>query len=279
MKTNLNLGAVFFGLVAAASLVLASCSPKTSPVSIAAPMTTTVARIPSFSPTPTVTRIPGFTPTPTATPLPLPTFSLQPGQFYFSMDGQPGLFYSRNVAVIFPTEFWTLMDWSVAGGTRMIRFGLSDNAAMGGWPFTSTGELNEPVIKNWESVIDAAAAHGLFICPWFSGVGDRVGDSREWAGNPFNAANGGPVQNPTEIFQEGTPANTMWFDYVTRLVTRWKDRPNILCWDVVGEANFIKDITEQQGIAFVEKMARVIHAADPHQRPITASLVDRKSVV
>ena len=263
MKTNLNPGAAFFGLVASASLVLASCSPKTSPVSTEAPTSTTI-----------VTRIPTFAPTPTATPLSLPAFSLQPGQFYFSMDGQPGLFYSRNVAVINPTEFWTLMDWSVAGGTRMIRFGLANYIGMGGWPFTSTGELNEPVIKNWENVIDAAAAHGLFICPWFSGVGDRVGDSSEWAGNPFNAANGGPVQNPTDIFQEGTTANTLWFDYVTRLVTRWKDRPNILCWEVLGEANAIKNITEQQGIAFAEKMARVIHAADPHQRPITASLVD-----
>lgn len=182
MKTNLNLGAVFFGLVAATSLVLASCSPKTSPVSTVAPMSMT-----------TVTRIPSFTPT--ATPLPLPTFSLQPGQYYFSMDGQPGIFYSRNVAVIDPTEFWTLMDWSVAGGTRMIRFGLVDYIGMGGWPYTSTGELNEPVIENWERVIDAAAAHGLSICPWFGGVGERIGDSSEWDGNPFNAANGGPVQN------------------------------------------------------------------------------------
>jgi hypothetical protein len=219
--------------------------------------------------------VPSIIPTPTATPVPLPVFSLSPGQFYFNVDGQPGLIYSRNVAAFFMEDYGTQLDWSVYGGTRVIRFGLVNNLVFGGYPYTNTGELNEEVVRNFESLIDDADAHGLYVLMWFTGWGEwNTTGQNDWVNNPFNAANGGLAQNPTDVFQDGTSANTMWFEYVSRLVKRWQGRRNILAWEVLGEANLIQGITEQQGIAFVKHMADVIHAADPQRRPITASLGD-----
>lgn len=256
MKNNRNAHGSFFIAIVTLSLLLSSCAPQ-----------------PTTAPPLTPTRRPTVIPTPTATSIPLPAFSLEPGQFYFSQDGQPGMFYSRNVAAYFWEDYGTLLDWSVYGGTRVIRFGLVNNLAFGGYPYTNTGELNEEVVRNFESLLDDAEAHGIYVFMWFTGWGDwNTTGQTDWASNPFNAAVGGPAQNPTEVFQAGTPANTMWFEFVSRLVTRWQDRDNILAWEVLGEANLIQGITEAQGIAFVEHMAQVIHAADSKDRSISASL-------
>jgi hypothetical protein len=238
-------------------------------------MLSTCASQPTIAPLSTPTRRPSVTPTPTIIPVPLPAFSLEPGQFYFSQDGQPGMFYSRNVAAYFEKDYGTLLDWSVAGGTRVVRFGLVNNLAFGGYPYTNTGELNEEVVRNFESLLDDAEAHGIYVLMWFTGWGDwNTTGQTDWASNPFNAAVGGPAQNPTEVFQASMPANIMWFEFVNRLVKRWQGRDNILAWELVGEINLIQGITEQQGIAFAEKMAEVIRAADSQHRPITASLGD-----
>ncbi len=223
--------------------------------------------------TPTPTIAPSPTHIPTATSVPLLVFSLEPGQNYFSQNGQPGLFYSRNVVALHLADFDTLLDWSASGGTRVIRFGLGNFPVFGGYTYTNTGELNEEVVGNIEHLLDDAEAHGIYAFVWFTGWLEwNTNGQNDWANNPFNVANGGPAQNPTDVFQEGTPANTMWFEYVNRLVTRWQDRDNILAWEALGEANLIQGINEPQGIAFVEHMAQVIHAADSKNRPLSASL-------
>lgn len=262
-RNGLTYLAVFI-ILAILNIIPSSCAPHP-----------TASVILSMTTTPTDTIVPTVIPTPTITPIPLPEFSLSPGQLYFNVNGQPGLYYSRNVAAFFNEDYGTELDWSVYGGTRVIRFGLVNLVGMGGYPYTSTGQLNESVIRNFESLLDDAAAHGIYVIFWLTGWGQwNTTDTTDWANNPFNAANGGPTQRPSDVFKEGTPSNKMWLEFVSRLVTRWQDRKNILAWDVLGEANLIQGITEQQGIAFVEQMAQVVHAADTHKRPITASLGD-----
>jgi hypothetical protein len=280
MKTIKKTPSFLFMLFACASLVLASCAPQpaTALASTSEPsaMTTAVPMlVPSVTPTPTASLVPSITPMPTVTPIPLPVISLSPGQFYFNLDGSPEIIYSRNVAAFFNVDYGFQLDWSQAGGTRVIRFGLVNNPVMGGYPYTNTGDLNEAVVRNIESLLDDAEAHGIYVLVWFTGWQEwnKTGQN-DWAHNPFNAANGGPSKNPVEVFQEGTQANTMWFQYVSRLVARWQGRKNILAWEVLGEANLIQGITENQGISFVEHMAATIHAVDTQHRPITASLGD-----
>ncbi len=252
MKNNGRTFAILIAQFVAVSLVLANCTSTPSP-----------------------TLIPTVAPTPEPTAIPLQKFSLEPGQLYFDVNGQPGFFYSRNVAAFFTQDYGTELDWSAYGGTRVIRFGLVNIVGMGGYPYTNTGQLNESVIRNFESLIDDAEAHGIDVIFWITGWAQWNSTGlTDWAINPFNAVNGGPAQKPIEVFQPGTPANTMWCEFISRMVTRWQDRDNILAWDVLGEANLIQGIDEQQGMAFVEQMAEVIHAADSHQRPITASLGD-----
>ncbi len=254
------------------SIFFSSCGPAPT----AAPEATAVPEAtakPATAAAATAAPPPTATSTIAPTQVPLPAFSLKPGDFYFSTNNMPAMIYTRNVAVMFYEDFDTLLDWAAAGGTKVIRFGLTNYAGIDGYPYTNTGELNQAVVRKWEKLLDNAEEHGIYVLPFFLGWADlNATGTSDWANNPINAAKGGPAQKPTDLFREGTAASEAWFKYVKSLVTRWQARRNILAWEVLAESNLIQGITEQQGIAFVEKMASVIHAAESSPRPISASL-------
>jgi hypothetical protein len=265
MKTNKNALAVPIILLVAASLVLSSCTPQPVTALPSTPMPTSI-------PTSTPTLVPSITPTPTATPVPLPEIILNPGSFYFNVDGQTRFIFSRNAAAFFIEDFGTWMDWAQYNGDRVLRVYLSDHL-LGDYGYTSTGELNEKWAQNWDAFLAQAEAHGLYILPYFTGWFDW-NTTNGWPNNPFNPANGGPANNRIDIFQEGSPAQALYLQWVAKVVTRFQSHKNIFAWEVLDEGNLIYGITEQQGIAFTEHMAQVIRAADSNHRPITASLAD-----
>jgi hypothetical protein len=205
---------------------------------------------------------------------PLPDITLNPGNFYFSVDGKVRFIFSRNIAGFFYEDFGNWMDWAQYNGDRVLRIYLSD-FLLGGYGYTNTGELNEKWAQNWDAFLTQAEAHGLYVLPYFSGWFDWNGAGiTSWPSNPFNPANGGPANNRIDIFQENSPAQVLYLQWVAKVVTRFQSHKNIFAWEVLDEGNLIYGITEQQGIAFTEHMAQVIRAADPNHRPITASLAD-----
>ena len=245
VKTNNNALTVLIALLVAASLILSSCVSQ---------------------PTPEPTSIP------TATPVPLPVLTLQPGDFYFSIDGQQGFIFSRNVAGYQQTHYETLLEWTAAGGSRIARISL-DSMGMG---YTSSGEVDEVWVRQWERIFDYAEANGIYILPVFSSWYDwnaRAGYST-WASNPLNAANGGPVQNPIELFEAGSPTQVLWLAWVETLVQRWQGQENIAAWEIFSEVNLASNPTEAAGVDFVNRAAALIRVADPSERPVTASIAD-----
>jgi len=107
MLKNKSILTPVLAILLLASLVLASCTP-------AAP-----------APSSTPTRRPNVTPTPTATPIPLPALALQPGDFYFSLDGMQSMTFARNPTGYTPEDFSLLLDWARQGGTKLLRIHLT----------------------------------------------------------------------------------------------------------------------------------------------------------
>jgi len=218
------------------------------------------------------THLPSIVPTATATSVPLPDITLQAGNFYFSVDGQTRFIFSRNVDAYFYEDFGTWMDWAQYNGDRVLRIYFSDGL-LGGYGYTSAGELNEKWAQNWDAFLNQAEAHGLYVLPYFTGWFDW-NTTNGWPNNPFNPTNGGPAKNRIDIFQDGSPAQELYLQWVAKVVSRFQSHKNVFAWEVLDEGNLINGITEQQGIAFTEHMAQVVRAADPNHRLITASLGD-----
>jgi hypothetical protein len=268
MKTMRIFTAILF-LIILASLFLSSCAPKatTGPT-----LTASATILPTDTAVPTPTQIAIPTQTATPTTIPFPALTLKPGDSYFSLDGQPQFIFSRNVSAFFYEDFGTWMDWAQYSGDRVLRVGLNDHL-LGGYGYTNTGELNEQWAQTWDEFLTQAETHGLYILPVFTGWGEW-NTTASWPNNPFNPANGGPAKNRIDIFQEGSPAQALYLQWVAKVVTRMQGHKNILAWEVLDEGNLISGISEQEGISFTEAMAKVIHAADSNHQPITAALAD-----
>ena len=242
-------------------LVLSSCSLK-PPTTPSAGATTIPPAEPSISTAAQVA---------TATEVPIPSLTLKPGDFYFSVDGQTSLLFSRNIGGYQQVHYDTFLDWSKAGGSRVARIQL-DSLGMG---TTKTGEVDPGWAVQWDQVFDKAQADGIYILPVFSGWFDWNAGSgySAWKSNPLNQANGGPDSTPGELFLKGSATQNMWMQWMQTLVKRWQGRKNILAWEIYSEVNLSTGVTEPAGIDFVNSAAALIRAADP-TRPVTASLAD-----
>ncbi len=255
----------FFLAVTSIGLLLTACTSQPAPTPTSTPIS-----ILTSTPNPSPTSVPSGTPSPT--PVPFTVLTLKPGDFYFSLDGQPGFIFSRNIAGYQPWHYDTFLDWTRDGGSRLARIQL-DSLGMG---YTSTGGVDLGWQAQWDHVLDKAELDGIYVVPVFSGWFDwNTGSGYStWKSNPLNQANGGPVKSPAELFQNGSPTQTLWLQWMQALVKHWQARKNILAWEIFSEVNLASGATEATGIDFVNSAASTIRSADPAHRPVTASLAD-----
>lgn len=206
-----------------------------------------------------------------STSIPSQTLTLEPGDFYFSENGNQVFLFSRNVAGYKQSHYSIFLDWARSGGSSFMRIQL-DGWGMG---YTSTGAVDETWAAAWKWVFDKAKEDGIYILPVFSGWFDWNAGSgySTWTRNPLNQVNGGPVKSPAELFNKGSATQTMWLKWMQDLVVRWRGYDNILGWEIFSEVNLATGASESSGIDFVNAAAALIRAADPN-RPITASIAD-----
>lgn len=245
-------------IIAVLSLIFSACTPQpTSPLAS----------------TPTRTDTPP-NPAPTAAMIPLPQISLEQGNHYFSVDGKQQPVFSRNIAAYTMDDFNNLLPMTHQGGSQLVRLQVSTVVA-GGKGFTSTGQVDEAWARKWDRVFETAAANGVYIWVVFSGWYDwNTTGYNDWANNPFNAANGGPAKEPAELFDPASQAQKLWLEWLNDIVGRWQRHKNILVWEFYSEVNLTQGVSEENGVAFIEKAAAVTRAADPARRLITNSLAD-----
>jgi hypothetical protein len=246
------------------SILLSSCTPSLPSIATVTPTDT---------PYPTRTR----TPIPTATVNPLLVLTWNPGDGYFSLNGRPAFLFSRNLAGWVPDDWATLAGMAHRQGDQFVRV-YTSSASMGGdhgYGYTPTGEILEDWSNNWEHFFDVAEADGLYVLPSFWGWIDWNDTGyNTWANNPFNSANGGPAEDPREIFKKDSPTQLLYLKWFKRLVTRWQAHKNILAWEVVSEVNLINGVSQPEGIYLARQLAKVVREADSLHRPVTASVAD-----
>ncbi len=275
----------------AASVPQPTLAPASLPTNALAALPPTTAPTPTIPPpTPTVlptkALIPTATAVPTATSIPLPAITLRKGDFYFSVAGRPSFLYARNPTGKTQADFDTLLDWTRQAGSKLIRVHLTQGWWGDPW-ITKTGTINEAWAKNWDRLFDQADASGIYIIPvfgvwadWNNGAPDYGGAL--WQYNPLNAANGGPVRSPGELFQKDSATQALWLKWVQGLVTRWQARKNIAAWEIFSEVNIASGapgptdakggVDKAAGVYFTNRAASIIRDADPSHRPLTASV-------
>ena len=193
------------------STVRPTTPPPATIVAAESPTTRPVPATPTHEPTATI--LP-------ATPQPQFAFSLKPGENYFSLGNGPEFIFSRNLAAYVPVDYSTLLDWTRAGDSKLVRLNIP-GIVMGGTGYNTRGELDEAWAKRWDKVFDDAASNNIYVWVQISGWGDwKVTAPGDWAHNPFNAVNGGPASQPEELFVTDSPTQKLWLGWLKQLINR-----------------------------------------------------------
>ncbi len=269
------------------SLLFSACSSPEpaavlpSPTYTASPATTNTPQpVTSLVPTPSLLAASPTSALPTtsltATPaISVPKITLNKGDYFFTVNGRQSLIFVRNMGGYETEQYFQLLDLMKGKGTQVVRIQL-DSLGMG---YDRTGLLDPVWAKKWERIMAYAAQNGIAVLPVFTGWfdwndGDPDYNYSMWKSNPLRSDNNGPAAKPGELFKDGSPTQTAWLSWLKTLVERWQGQENIFAWEIFSEVNLASGVTEPSGIAFIEKAAQIIHAADPRQRPITASLAE-----
>jgi hypothetical protein len=194
------------------------------------------------------------------------------------------MIFSRNPTGNTQEDFSLALGWAQQGGSKLLR--IHPTHGWGPW-WTTTGTVNEAWAENWDRFFDQAEADGIYVIPvfgvwadWNNGIPDFGGPY--WQTNPFNRANGGPFDEPWELFQPDSLSQQTWMEWVKTLVERWQGRNNIAAWEIFSEINIASGapgnmdanggVAESMAEDFTNTVAAMIRAADTRHRPLTLSL-------
>lgn len=270
MRTSKNFFTTIMFTLVLGCFILGSCS-----------------QAPSSLPTSTPTQIPTRVPTQTATYVPLPELTLNPGDLYFSMDGQQSLIFTRNTTGKTREDFAMMLDWAKQGGTKLIRVHLTSGWWGDPW-INKDGTVDEKWAQDWDWLFDQAQQRGIYVIPvfgvWYDWNNNNIPNLSGglWQFNPLNHANSGPVKEPGELFQQDSTTQIMWLAWVKTLVERWQDRKIIFAWEIFSEINFGSGapgeadstgaVTGSAALYLVNQAVDILQRVDTFHRPLTLSL-------
>jgi hypothetical protein len=137
------------------------------------------------------------------------------------------------------------------------------------WPgYQGRGRYNQGNAWKLDTILDAAWSHGIRINLVINNHGQASAASdREWPDNPWNAALGGPLATPAEVFWR--PEALAGQENLRRyIIGRYADHPAILGWKLWSEV----DLTGGRGLLAVDwhrQAAERWHALDTYHHPVT----------
>jgi len=193
---------------------------------------------------------------------------------WLDVPGLPAFAVGQNAYGRDLEGFRRYLDASAGAGERVVRLQLDYGL---GAPQAGAGQVDEAWADRWAKVFREAARRRIHVLPSFgswASWADPSGESvwNAWAANPYNAANGGPASHPSELLDD-SPTQRLFLSWMAALVARWADQDNVLGWEIFSELDLASGGDDRpRVIAFVERAAHRIRAADPRGRPITASV-------
>ncbi len=134
----------------------------------------------------------------------------------------------------------------------------------------------QPSAYELDWILDYCAARGIYVelCLNNHGQFAAGGDTPQWAGNPYNAANGGPcVSTQPWSFFSNAVAKATYKNKLRYLVARYGYSKNLLAWEFFNELDLIDSYTAQKATTatWLSEMAAYLKATDPNLHLVSNS--------
>lgn len=143
-------------------------------------------------------------------------------------------------------------------------------------PSPAPGTLDLRVAKFWDTIVDAAEAHGIRFQMVFQHHGQiSTGANANWEFNPWNTANGGFLSSPVAFFSNAR-ARAITRQKFRYIVARWGYSSAVMAWELFNEAMWTDarngTAADNAAIgAWHAEMAAYVRSIDVHHHLVTTS--------
>lgn len=172
-----------------------------------------------------------------------------------------------NCARVWAFCHWTWLEWA---------FTAPEWAGPGDWmrSYSGAGRYNQRIAWIFDDCLERWTRDGLYVMICLgnaTGGGELSAGAGEgsWAGNPYNAANGGFLKEPREFWTDAR-ARRLYKQKLRYIVARWGYSPNLWAiefWNELGRA-------QPEVVAWHREMAQYLHEIDPNRHLLTTSTWD-----
>ncbi len=212
-------------------------------------------------------------------------FAFDSGAPYFPIGENLGWSWDEEGG-IFAYEHW--LDSLSAAGANYARVNIDVPWFIGlDWPGPA-GNYDEAQPAAWrlDTILQLAEEKGIYlqvVLLWNQAYTDspappvelpdnaqqRPDLNIDWDNNPYNVANGGPLDGPSALFFDET-ARTLLHQRLRYVVARWGYSSHIFAWEVVDAVDGIIGYTPARAQIWLSDAVAYLRQTDPYHHLITA---------
>ncbi|MCI0514009.1 DUF5060 domain-containing protein, partial [candidate division KSB1 bacterium] len=146
------------------------------------------------------------------------------------------------------------------------------------------GRYYQKTANRLDEILNLAAAKGIYLMLTidyhgvFKSYVDRWASNAEWRSNPYNLANGGPCQSPTDFFTN-PEAKRIYKNKLRYLVARWGYATHLAVWEFWNEIDNVMEAQQVPAAAIVnwhQEMADYLKQIDPSGHLVSTSVTYRE---
>jgi Domain of unknown function (DUF5060) len=141
------------------------------------------------------------------------------------------------------------------------------------WQDTGLGDYTRRLDRAWEldQVFDLAQQNGLALMLSLQNHGAfSTTVNSQWARNPYNRVNGGPLDHPSQFFTD-PQARDLFRRRLRYTVARWAYSPALMAWELWNEVTWVDHYDSQTVAGWHRDFTAYLRSVDPHGHLVTTS--------
>ena len=141
------------------------------------------------------------------------------------------------------------------------------------WNDTPLGDYTNRLGRAWklDHVIELGEELGIYhvVSLLYHGAFSAT-TNPQWKDNPYNAANGGPLAEPVDVFDDPVAKDLLKqrFRYI---VARWGYSTHVLSWELWNEADLVDGYDPAKSLPWHREMAGYLRSIDPANHLVSTS--------
>lgn len=170
-------------------------------------------------------------------------------------------------------DYRTWLDALHAANGNFIRVWMPSWAFGIEWSDTGLGNYDKRQDRAYllDKLFEMVDERGIYVMLTLLNHGQfSVRVDTEWASNPYNAANGGPLNDPVE-FATNPEAQRLWEQKLRYTAARWGYSANLLGWEWWNEVNWTPMSAAEILAPWAARSAAFLKPLDPYGHLITVS--------